>query len=78
VLMVPETALGSSQLGKYIYVVGKGDTVEQRLVTLGPTSGDLIGLTSGVAEGDQVIAGNLQKIFPGAPVKPMPAEQAQK
>ncbi len=78
VLMVPETALGSSQLGKYIYVVGKGETVEQRLVTLGPTSGDLIGLTSGVSEGDQVIAGNLQKIFPGAPVKPMPAEQAQK
>lgn len=77
-LVVPQTALGSSQLGKYIYVVGKGETVEQRLVTLGPTSGDLIGLTSGVAEGDQVIAGNLQKIFPGAPVKPMPAEQAQK
>lgn len=78
VMMVPETALGSSQLGKYVYVVGKDDTVEQRLVTLGPTSGDLIGLASGVSEGDQVIAGNLQKIFPGAPVKPMPAEQAQK
>lgn len=78
VLMVPETAIGSSQLGKYVYVVGKGETVEQRLVTLGPTSGDLIGLTSGVSEGDQVIAGNLQKIFPGAPVKPMPAQQAQK
>ncbi|MBM3092947.1 efflux RND transporter periplasmic adaptor subunit [Ensifer sp. T173] len=78
VMMVPETALGSSQLGKYVYVVGKDDTVEQRLVTLGPTSGDLIGLASGVSEGDQVIAGNLQKIFPGAPVKPMPAGQAQK
>lgn len=78
VMMVPETALGSSQLGKYVYIVGKGDTVEQRLVTLGPASGDLIGLASGVSEGDQVIAGNLQKIFPGAPVKPMPAEQVQK
>ncbi|MGF6175052.1 efflux RND transporter periplasmic adaptor subunit [Ensifer sp. 4252] len=77
VMMVPETALGSSQLGKYVYVVGKNDTVEQRLVTLGPTSGDLIGLATGVSEGDQVIAGNLQKIFPGAPVKPMPAEQVQ-
>ncbi|OCP05760.1 MULTISPECIES: efflux RND transporter periplasmic adaptor subunit [unclassified Ensifer] len=78
VLMVPETALGSSQLGKYVYVVGKGDVVEQRLVTPGPTSGNLIGVTSGVSEGDQVISGNLQKIFPGAPVTPMPAEQAQK
>lgn len=78
VMMVPETALLSSQLGKYVYVVGKGDTVEQRLVTLGPTSGDLIGLASGVSEGDQIIAGNLQKIFPGAPVKPMPAGEVQK
>ena len=29
-LMVPQTALGSSQLGKYLYVVGKGNTVDQR------------------------------------------------
>jgi multidrug efflux system membrane fusion protein len=78
VLLVPETALGSSQLGKYVYVVGKGDVVEQRLVSLGPTSGDLVVLSSGVSEGDQVIAGNLQKIFPGAPVKPMTENQSQK
>ncbi|WEX74575.1 efflux RND transporter periplasmic adaptor subunit [Sinorhizobium numidicum] len=78
VLMVPETALGSSQLGKYVYVVGKGDVVEQRLVSLGPSSGDLVALSSGVSEGDQVIAGNLQKIFPGAPVKPMPMNEVQK
>ena len=75
--MVPQTALGSSQLGKYVYVVGKDNIVEQRLVSLGPTSGDLVGLASGVAEGDQVIAGNLQKIFPGAPVKPMPEAKPQ-
>ncbi len=74
VLMVPETALGSSQLGKYVYVVGKGDIVEQRLVSLGPSNGDLVVLSTGVSEGDQVIAGNLQKIFPGAPVKPIPAK----
>lgn len=78
VLMVPETALGSSQLGKYVYVVGKGDVVEQRLVSLGPSNGGLVGVSSGVSEGDKVIAGNLQKIFPGAPVKPMPADQTQK
>lgn len=78
VLMVPETALGSSQLGKYVYVVGKGDVVEQRLVSLGPSNGGLVGVSSGVSEGDKVIAGNLQKILPGAPVKPMPADQTQK
>ncbi|HWJ74798.1 MAG TPA: efflux RND transporter periplasmic adaptor subunit [Kaistia sp.] len=70
-LMVPQAALGSSQLGKYVYVVGKGNTVDQRLVSLGPTNGDLVAVLSGVAEGDQVITGNLQKIGPGAPVAPV-------
>jgi len=75
-LMVPQTALGSSQLGKYLYVVGKGNTVDQRLVALGPTSGDQVSILSGVSEGDRVITGNLQKIGPGAPVSPMPEKPA--
>ncbi|MER8372894.1 efflux RND transporter periplasmic adaptor subunit [Mesorhizobium sp. M1406] len=75
-LMVPQTALGSSQLGKYLYVVGKGNTVDQRLVSLGPTSGGQVAILSGVAEGDQVITGNLQKIGPGMPVSPMPEKPA--
>jgi membrane fusion protein, multidrug efflux system len=73
-LMVPQAALGSSQLGKYVYVVSKDDTVEQRLVSLGATDGDLVTVLKGVSEGDQVIAGNLQKIAPGVPVKPQLAD----
>ncbi|RUY33196.1 efflux transporter periplasmic adaptor subunit, partial [Mesorhizobium sp. M7A.F.Ca.CA.002.07.1.1] len=61
---------------KYLYVVGKGNTVDQRLVSLGPTSGDQVAILSGVAEGDQVITGNLQKIGPGAPVSPIPEKPA--
>jgi multidrug efflux system membrane fusion protein len=76
-LMVPQTALGSSQFGKYVYVVGKDNLVEQRLVSLGPVEGGLVALSSGVSEGDQVISGNLQKIFPGAPVQPMPEAKPQ-
>jgi len=71
-LMVPQTALGSSQLGKYVYVVGEGNKAQQRLVALGQTDGDHVTVLNGVAEGDQVIAGNLQKIGPGAPVQPLP------
>ena len=69
-LMVPETALGSSQLGKYVYVVGEGDKADQRLVSLGPTDGGLVAVLKGVSEGERVINGNLQKIGPGALVKP--------
>jgi multidrug efflux system membrane fusion protein len=73
-LMAPQIALGSSQLGKYVFVVGEGNKVERRLVSLGPTDGDLVAISGGVAEGDQVIVGNLQKIGPGMPVQPMPAK----
>lgn len=75
-LMVPQTALGSSQLGKYLYVLGKGNTVDQRIVSLGPTNGDQVAILSGVAEGDQIITGNLQKIGPGMPVSPLPQKPA--
>jgi multidrug efflux system membrane fusion protein len=70
-LMVPQTALGSSQLGKYVYVVGEGNKVDQRLVSLGPTDGALVAVIKGVSEGEQVINGNLQKIGPGALVQPL-------
>ena len=73
-LLVPQTALGSSQLGKYVYVVGEGSKVDMRLVELGATQGDLISVTKGIGEHDQIISGNLQKIFPGMPVQPLPAK----
>jgi membrane fusion protein, multidrug efflux system len=70
-LMVPQSALGSSQLGKYVYVVGEGNKVDQRLVSLGPTDGALVAVVKGVSEGEHVINGNLQKIGPGALVQPV-------
>ena len=76
-LLVPQTAIGSSQLGKYVYVVGAGNAVEQRLVTLGTTLGPLVAVLSGVKDGDRVITGNLQKIGPGMPVQPLPETPAQ-
>lgn len=58
-------ALGSGQFGKYVYVVGTDNLVEQRVVALGSTDGNLVTLTNGIKEGDKILAGNLQKIFPG-------------
>jgi multidrug efflux system membrane fusion protein len=75
-LMVPQIALGSSQLGKYVYVVGKDNKADQRIVSLGATQGDLVAVRGSVAVDDQVISGNLQKIGPGAPVKPLPPQPA--
>ncbi|MBB4201124.1 efflux transporter periplasmic adaptor subunit [Rhodoblastus sphagnicola] len=71
-LMVPQAALGSSQLGKYLYLVGKDNIVEQRMVSLGATHEGMVAITTGVAEGERIIDGNLQKIGPGMPVNPHP------
>jgi len=69
-MMVPQTAIGSSQLGKYVYVVNADGKAEQKLVTLGPADGDLVS-AKGLADADRVITGNLQKIGPGSPVMPL-------
>jgi multidrug efflux system membrane fusion protein len=74
-LMVPQVALGSSQLGKYVYVVGADGKAEQKIVTLGPADGESVSVT-GLSENDRVITGNLQKIGPGSPVAPIVPKEA--
>jgi multidrug efflux system membrane fusion protein len=75
-LMAPQTALGSSQMGKYVYVVDKDQKAELRPVTLGPTEGALVSVAKGLTGGEKIIVGNLQKIGPGSPVQPLPEQQA--
>lgn len=72
-LLVPQVALGSSQLGKFVYVVGEGNKVEQKLVALGHSAGELVTVRNGIKESDMIIVGNLQKIFPGMEVAPQVA-----
>jgi len=76
-LMVPQVAVGSSQLGKYIYVIGDGSKVEMRQVTLGPINGEKVAILDGIHAHDKVITGNLQKIGPGMPVQPLPPREKQ-
>jgi multidrug efflux system membrane fusion protein len=74
-LMAPVAALGSNQMGKYVYVVGQGDKAEMRPLELGPDDGPLVSVKKGLSEGDRVIVGNLQKIGPGSPVQALPTEK---
>jgi membrane fusion protein, multidrug efflux system len=72
-LLIPQVALGSSQLGKFVYVIGEGNKVEQKLVSIGHAAGELVTVRNGLKESDVVIVGNLQKIFPGMEVSPQAA-----
>ena len=71
-LAIPQVAVGSSQTGKFVYVVGKNNTVEIRQVHLGMRSGTRVEVLDGLREGERVITGNLQKIGPGMAVSPHP------
>ena len=68
-LSVPQSAVGSTQIGRTLLVVGDGDKVEQRLVQLGDSDGDMVIVTSGLKAGDRIITGQLQKLRPGMPVQ---------
>lgn len=76
-LLVPQAAVGSSQLGKYLYVVGKGDKVERRYVTLGQQYGTMVAVQKGVTAGELAVTGNLLRVGPGTVVKPTTAAPQQ-
>jgi multidrug efflux system membrane fusion protein len=69
-LLVPQSAVGSTQIGRTVMVVGDGNKAEQRIVKLGDSDGDRIVITDGLKPGERVITGQLQKIRPGAVVQP--------
>jgi len=73
---VPQIALGSSQMGRFVYVIGEKGTVEQRFIETGALMGDKVVINKGLEAGDKVITGNLQKIGPGMPVQALPPEPA--
>jgi hypothetical protein len=73
-LLVPDTALGASQAGRYLLVLTDQDVVEQRPVEIGElTDGALRVVRSGVGAADRIVIGQLQSAIPGAKVKPVTA-----
>ncbi|RLA20772.1 MAG: hypothetical protein DRQ62_10160 [Gammaproteobacteria bacterium] len=71
-LLIPQTALLETQLGSYVYVLGKDNKVEQRLVTIEFAYQQYWVIKKGLKNGETVISQGLQKIKKtGAPVQPV-------
>jgi multidrug efflux system membrane fusion protein len=71
-LLVPQVAVGSNQLGKYVYVVGPDNRVSSRAVTLGAVQGRSVIVTSGVQAGERVVTSNLQRLSNGSAITIQP------
>jgi len=69
-LLVPQKAVTEMQSAKVVYVVGEGNKVVLRSVTLGPRVGSDYIVTEGVKAGERIIAEGLQKVRPGDTVNP--------
>lgn len=79
-ILIPDTAWATDQQGAYVLVLGSGDKVEQRRVTLGQQQGNLRIVTAGLAPSDKVIVEGGSRAIPGEVVAPkltMIAERGQ-
>ena len=72
-LLVEDTAVGAAQQGKYVLVVNKDNVVEQKVVTAGQQVGQYRVIESGLAAGDRVVIGGIQRATPGSKVDPVEA-----
>jgi membrane fusion protein (multidrug efflux system) len=76
-ITLPQTAIAYNSYGDSVFVVvrkpaaGKGQPdlfAEQRFVTLGPTRGDQVAVTTGVNDGDVIASSGQIKLHNGSPV----------
>jgi RND family efflux transporter MFP subunit len=71
-LLIPDTAIATDAARKIVYVVGKDGTVAARPVELGPLTGNLRVIRSGLAPTDRVVIGGIQRAMPGQKVQVKP------
>jgi RND family efflux transporter MFP subunit len=72
-LLVPDTAIGTEQVRKFVYAVSGDNVATPKYVTLGPVVDGLRVVTAGLSADDVVIVNGLMRIRPGAKVAPQQA-----
>lgn len=71
-MLIPDTAVVTDAARKVVYLVAKDGTVIARPVVLGPLTGNLRVVRSGIGPNDRVIISGLQRARPGGKVVPKP------
>ncbi|ARQ00726.1 efflux RND transporter periplasmic adaptor subunit [Pseudorhodoplanes sinuspersici] len=69
-LLIPDSAIGSEQARKFVYVVRPDNSIAQKYVVLGQLSdGDRV-IKSGIEADDRVVVDGLMRVRPGVKVDP--------
>lgn len=76
VYLVPQTAVMTTDLGKFVFVADEKNQATMKNITVGNWVGQDWVVLSGLNAGDRVIVDNLIKLRPGAPVAPHAAGEA--
>jgi RND family efflux transporter MFP subunit len=69
-LLIPDSAIGSDQGGRYVLVVDKDNFVEQRKVEIGPRVDERRVIDSGLNPQDRVVIAGVLRAIPGQKVDP--------
>lgn len=69
-LLINDSAVGTDQNMKYVFVVGADNKIEYRPVKLGPIVDGLRVIREGLSQGETIVVNGLQRVRPGSPITP--------
>ncbi len=69
-LLVPDVAIGTEQVRKFVLVVDDQSVARAKYVTLGPVIEGLRVVASGLVPNDRVVVNGLMRVRPGVKVTP--------
>lgn len=72
-LLVPDTAVGQDQVGRFVLLLNDKGVVEQRPVTIGFAVDDMLVVEKGLAGDEMVIVSDLQRVRPGGKAEVLPS-----
>lgn len=75
-MLIPDAAIGTEQVRKFVYVVGANDMIGVKYVTTGQLSDGLRVIKEGLAADDRVVVNGLMRVRPGLKVAPSEAAAA--
>ncbi|HVJ69246.1 MAG TPA: efflux RND transporter periplasmic adaptor subunit [Caulifigura sp.] len=66
--VIPSAAVQRGPEGPFVYLAKPDDTVELRMIGIGPSQGNEISVQTGLALGDMVVTDGVDKLQPGAKI----------